>query len=172
MTDIFNHNEKDKIEWNTDIKNYESKKKNLEWGKNPPTKKITTKIMKEAENFYDPLLQTFKDKSYEQNLKSEERKNIKNALAKNKDNQIRIEQTYDIINLKDKLNMFENHMDYPRTKSQRVRDNKDGTNQDYNIISNQGFDKHYYDKPEIRPKIKKEVNKIKKFNILNYIKLY
>lgn len=155
MTDPYNKIERE--EWNRTLTEYETKKKNLEWGSNPLPKKITTKLVKEAENFYDPILQTFKDKNYEKNLKSEEKKNISHNLAKNKDNQIRIEQTYDLINLKDKLNMFENHPDYPRTKPQRVRQNKEGTNVEYNIISNEGFDKHYYDKPEIRPDIKKEV---------------
>ena len=82
MTDIFNKVEKDNNEWNKDIMNYETKKKNLEWGTNPPTKKITTKIIKEAENFYDPILQTFKDKNYEQNLKNEEKENEKSEKQK------------------------------------------------------------------------------------------
>jgi hypothetical protein len=149
--------DKDKADWNKDIISYETKKKNLEWGSNPRPKNITTKIIKEAETFYDPIKQTFKDKNLEKNLKLEEKKNIKNTLAKHKDNQIRIEQTYDLVNLKDKLKMFENHSDYPKTKPQRIRENKDGTNQEFNIVSGHGFDKHYYDKPEVRPHIKKEV---------------
>jgi len=102
-------------------------------------------------------LQKFKDKQVEEMVKNTEKENMLNNLAKTKDNQMRVEQTYDLINLNDKLKDFKDDPNYPRMKSQRIRKNVEGTNVKYNILSNENFTKHHFDKPEKRPHIESEV---------------
>ncbi len=149
MTNLFNKIEKDK--WTKDIKDYEYKKKNLEWGSNPKPEIITQKLVKESENSYHPILQRYKDKQYENVVKKSEKESMIINLAKTKDNQMRVEQTYDLINLQDKLKDFKEDSNYPRIKPQRIRENVEGTNVNYNIISNKKFSKHHFDRPEKRP---------------------
>ena len=155
MTNTFHKLDKEK--WTKEIKEYDHKRKNLEWGKNEKPELITTKKVKEAENFYDPILQKYKDKQIEEQVKKTEKENMINNLAKTKDNQMRIEQTYDLINLHDKLKEFKQDPNYPREKSQRVRKNVEGTNVKYNILSNENFAKHHFDKPEKRPHFDNDV---------------
>lgn len=151
---------KDEEKWKNEVKEYETNKKNLKWGKNVKPELITTKLVKEIERIYDPILQTYRDKNVERTVKNIEIENMKNNFAKTKDNQLRIEQTYDLINLQDKLKVFKEDPNYPRVKSQRIRKNVEGTNVKYNIISNNGFDSHHFDKPEKRPFVEKEVSLI------------
>jgi len=162
MTDTFYKVDSEK--WSNEIKEYENKRKNLEWGKNPKPDLITNKLVKQAENFYDPILQKYKDKTVEEKVKKIEKENMINNLAKTKDNQMRIEQTYDLINLNDKLKDFKEDPNYPRMKSQRIRQNVEGTNVKYNILSNENFTKHHFDKPSKRPQVESEVSN-------NYIKI-
>lgn len=158
MTNTFHKVDTEK--WTKEIKEYDNKRKNLEWGKNEKPELITTKKVKEAENFYDPILQKYKDKKIEEKEKKTEKENMINNLAKTKDNQMRIEQTYDLVNLQDKLNEFKEDPNYPREKSQRIRKNVEGTNVKYNILSNENFAKHHFDKPEKRPQVNGDVNNI------------
>ena len=77
---------------------------------------------------------------------------IINTIIKNKDNQLKIEQTYNIITLEDRLKGFENHPDYPAYKdSINRRKNINPYPKPYNIISTLPLSQHHYDKPENRP---------------------
>jgi uncharacterized Zn-finger protein len=155
MTNTFHKVDKEK--WTSDLKEYDKKRKNLEWGKNPKPELITKKKVMEAETFYDPILQIYKDKNVEEQIKKTEKENKINNLAKTKDNQMRIEQTYDLINLQDKLKEFKDDPSYPKQKTQRIRNNVEGTNAKYNILSNENFKKHHFDKPEKRPQTDNDV---------------
>ena len=157
-------NNPDNNKWKKEIKDYEKNKKTLEWGSNPKPELITEKMMKQADLIYYQILQTYRYKKIEIIVKKNEIQTVKNNLARTKDNQMRIEQTFDLVTLEDKLNKFTNDPNYPKIKPHRLRANKEGTNASYNILSNHNLDKHHFDKIENRPNIK---NDVILFKILN-----
>ena len=82
------------------------------------------------------------------------------SIIKNQDKQLKVEQTFNIINLQDRFKGFENHPDYPKMKdliNKRKKINYDSKN--YNIISNLPLTIHHYDKPENRPKLSENEKK-------------
>jgi len=84
------------------------------------------------------------------------------VIASNKDRALRYEQTFDIINFDNKLKGLEEKPDYPKEKPWYFKPDKD-TKVDYNIVSNVGFQEHYYDAPEKRPQpFEEKKQKIKK----------
>jgi hypothetical protein len=72
------------------------------------------------------------------------------VLAKNKDNALRYQQTYNILNFENKLRGLEDRPDYPKEKPWFFRPGKD-TLADYNIISNVDMKDHHFAAPEKRP---------------------
>jgi hypothetical protein len=157
-------------DWSKNIKQYEHDKKNLLWGANPKPTIITHKIMKERENIFNPISQKYYNDSYNETLKSKEREFQISEASKNYDKALRNEQTYNIVNLKDKLLGFELHADYPKYKDDIKKKKLESSNATYNIISTISLDKHNYLPPEKRPKFQEESNEIKphKVNAQNY----
>ena len=96
--------------WGSIVREYQHSKQNLAWGQNPKPEVITHKIIKDRENIFNPISQLYYDNNHNQQLKEREAINIKNSIAKNYDKALRMEQTFDIINLKDKLKGFESHL--------------------------------------------------------------
>lgn len=141
--------------WSQDIKNYESSKKNLAWGFNETPTIVTDLKIKQKDALFNPILQVYNDKNKEMKLKVTEKSDFNNTLAFNKDRALRYEQTFDILNLSDKLKGFENDPLYPKTKMSKATTNKGESRQNYNIISAITLDKHHYKKPEDRPVIDK-----------------
>lgn len=84
-------------------------------------------------------------------------------LAKNKDNALRYEQTYNVINFENKLSGLENRPDYPKEKPWYFRPERDSL-VDYNIISNYQLSDHHFDAPEKRPHC--EEYKVSKKNLI------
>ena len=80
-----------------------------------------------------------------------EHDNFINTLAKNKDNALRYEQTYNVVNFENKLAGLENRPDYPKEKPWYFRPERD-SDVDYNIITNYSLEDHYFDAPDKRPK--------------------
>lgn len=158
------------FEWDSYVKNYQEEKKSLAWGYNPKPQVLTHKIVKEKENIFNPVSQIYYDKEYNNNLKKLETGNIRDTIAKNTDRALRYEQTFNIINLKDKLKGFENHPDYPKYKTEPKKKNLENSRINYNILSNITADKHSYLPPEKRPIIKEEIETIKAqtVNVINY----
>ena len=72
------------------------------------------KEIKTLENQFNPILQKYNNNELNKRIKTEENIDLKNKLAKYYDNELRNEQTYDIITLKDRLKCFENHINYPK----------------------------------------------------------
>lgn len=143
--------------WSQEIKNYESQKKHLTYEVPKKPEVITHKIVKQNDLIYNPILQSYNDKEYENKMKQNEKSTIINTIAKNADNKLRIEQSYNIINLQDRLKGMENHPNYPKENLQRVKKNLDTSKAEYNIISNIGLDKHNFLKPEFRPQPQQDV---------------
>ena len=154
--------------WPEDIKKYDYSKKNLAWGTNPRTEIVKEKYVKSLDSYFNPITQKYKDNEYDKELKKLEEREIKNKLASNYDKELRVMQTYDIINLQDRLKGFENHPDYPNLKGDGPKFKKINhlsTKQNYNILSNISLSQHHYDKPENRP-----IDNNAKNRIGNYMK--
>ena len=145
---------KKETKWADYIKKYDYSKKNLEWGSNPMPEIMKEKYIKSLDTYFNPINQKYKDKEFDKQLKTIEEKEIKDKIALNYDKELRVMQTYDIINLQDRLKGFENHPDYPNIKNNGPKFKKINhlsTKQNYNILSNISLSQHHYDKPENRP---------------------
>ena len=111
-------------------------------------------MVKQNDKVFDLILQRYNDKSLENNLRQNEKNDLISSIIKNQDKQLKVEQTFNIINLQDRLKGFEQHPDYPKPKdliNKRKKINYDSKN--YNILSNLPLTVHHYDKPENRPRI-------------------
>ena len=159
--------------WPEDIRKYDYNKKNLQWGYNPKPNIMKEKYVKSLDSYFNPITQKYNDKNFELQLKRIEEKQLKDKITKNYDEELRVMQTYDIINLQDRLKVFNGHPDYPTLKNEYPKFKKiNPTKQNYNIISNLNLSQHHYDKPENRPtntNIKSRINNhIKKVNFRQY----
>ena len=144
---------KNETDWSKDIINYETEKKNLKWGRNPPVRYFTKLYINSEDRIFNPITQKFTNKLREENLRQNEKNDLINSIAKGYDNEINESQYFNIINWQDKLKGFENDINYP--KSPRVRRKKyfNILSKNYNILSNIDINSHHFDKPENRPKI-------------------
>jgi hypothetical protein len=170
------NNEQDKeiyknyYNWGNSIREYHDRKKSLEWGSNPKPQVITHKIVKDRENIFNPISQLYYDDNLNKQMKSIEKVNIKNSIAKNYDRTLRMEQTYNLVNLKDKLKGFEGHPDYPAQQKEPAKKNLEVSKANYNILSNITLDKHNFLPYEKRPIIVEEKEELKpiKMNVVNF----
>ena len=159
MKDILNHTHTYQYNWENQIKKYDDNRTHLAWEKNPLPEKITTQMVKQNDLVFNPILQKYNDKEYDKSLRQKEKSAILNSIVNNQDNQLKVEQTFNIINLQDRLKGFEKHPDYPVKKdliNKRKKINYD--TKCYNILSNLPLTQHHYDKPENRPKCSSSEN--------------
>ena len=71
------------------------------------------------------------------------------TLAKNKDRALRYEQTFDIVNLENKLKGLEGKPGYPEEKKRNYNKKDVGyTSTQYNILSNLDLKDHHYLPPD------------------------
>ena len=154
MKDIL-ENKKSKEEWEKIIKNYEYNKKNaIDWKKMKIPELINSKKVKQIDIYFNPILQKYNNINLNTKIIQKEKDDIINSIIKSRDYQLSKEQTYNIINLEDKLKGFENHPNYPKQKDIIKSLKKIIYHpKNFNILSNFLLDKHHYDKPENRPKI-------------------
>jgi hypothetical protein len=126
-------------------------------------------MVKKNDLYYNPILQIYNNAEYEKNLRQKEKSAVFTSVISNYDNQLKVEQTFNIINLQDRLKGFENDPNYPKKKdliNKRKKINYDKKN--YNILSNLPLSEHHYDKPENRPKITKSEDTKKKMNFYKF----
>ena len=169
MKDILNHTQSYNYNWSNQIKNYDYKRTHLSWDKNPIPPRVTTKMVKHNDLAFDLILQRYTDKSYENNLRQNEKIEMISSIINNQDKQLKVEQTFNIINLQDRLKGFENHPDYPKQKdiiNKRKKINYDLKN--YNILSNLPLTIHHFDKPENRPHLPENEKKSPKASPMPY----
>jgi hypothetical protein len=165
-------------QWLNDVKKYENEKKTLAWGYTKKPKRVSYKEIKEKELTYNPILQTYTDQNLETHLKSKDTKNMILTLAKNKDNALRIEQTFDIINLNNKLAGLEGEKNDSTMKKEKLgtkenyKTNSNFIQRDYNILSGINVDKHNFLKSEDRPKISETQAEKKVFTVLSNYRDY
>ena len=116
---MFHSNSMDNIlknddNWAEGINRYYSNKKILKWGVNPKPTIIKDKYVKSQDLVFNPITQKYRDKKFEDELKNKEETNLKESITKSYDNELRVIQTFDIINLKDRLELLKNHPNYPK----------------------------------------------------------
>ena len=157
-------------EWRDNLKKYEAEKTGYSWGVVRPAPRMTTSDMQQLENRYNPILQTFADPEIERNVQKLERDRLVETLAKNKDKALRYEQTFDIINLDDKLKGLEGLPGYPEVKPPNYKNRNLGNNTKtpYNIISCLDFADHHYLPPDQRPSRPIDKPRTYKVNIVEH----
>jgi hypothetical protein len=157
-------------EWRENLKQYESAKTNLSWNSFDPAPRKTHADVRALENRYNPILQSFTDVSIERNVQQLERDRLVETLAKNKDRALRYEQTFDIINLEDKLKGLEGLPGYPEEHPPNYKNRNLGNNSKtpYNIISCLDFADHHYLPPEQRPPRPLEKPRTYKINVVEH----
>lgn len=151
--------------WSQNIKNYEHEKKNLQWNYNPLPCYIHHKEIFERDCNYNPILQKYTDLELEKSIAENEKNNLKRSLSQYYDDSLRYQQTFDIINLKDRFKGFENDPNYPRRKTIENKNNKLSrespiNSRSYNILSNKSLAQHNNIPYEDRPKDDSEFNTI------------
>ena len=160
--------------WAEEINKYYNDKKILKWGYNPKQELVKEKHVKSQDLVFNPITQKYSDKNFEKELRRQEKSNMINSIAQGYDNELRVIQTFDIINLKDKLNTLKNNSDYPNDIKQyhgakRKKLNISSGERNYNILSNINLNLHHFDKPENRPLIKDEINNKKKIKLGSFV---
>ena len=160
--------------WAEEINKYYNDKKILKWGYNPKQELVKEKHVKSQDLVFNPITQKYSDKNFEKELRRQEKSNMINSIAQGYDNELRVIQTFDIINLKDKLNTLKNNSDYPNYIKQyhgakRKKINISSGERNYNILSNINLNLHHFDKPENRPLIKDEINNKKKIKLGSFV---
>jgi len=165
MKDILNHTQSYNYNWEKQIKKYDYNRTHLAWEKSPIPEKITTKLVKQNDLYFNPILQKYNNKEYDKKLLQKEKSEILTSIINNQDNQLKVEQTFNIINLQDRLKGLEKHPNYPIKKDLINKRNKINHEiKTYNILSNLPLNEHHYDKPENRPKCNtSELKKNSKF---------
>jgi len=119
--------------WKKDVNDYATTKKKFQ-GMPERQTYLTEKEYKRVETLYNPITQKYTDPNVETVARQTEESNFINTLAKNKDNALRYEQTYNVINFENKLAGLEHRPDYPKEKPWYFRPDRDSL-VDYNIIT-------------------------------------
>lgn len=123
-------------DWAKEIKAYDLNRKTLPWGKTIKPHIYTKKEQAEKENIFNPISQQYYDSAYNSQLKSQEMIQMKKKITEHYDNELRNEQTFNIISLGDRLKGFEDHPDYPRKAKEKIKMNKEISQVPYNILNN------------------------------------
>lgn len=138
--------------WANDVQDYSAKKHHYVGTSHSPTRKLTNKDFKINECFFNPITQKYNNRSIQEKVSSAEKAAFPYKIASYYDRNLRYEQTFDIINLKDKFRVFKNHPLAPREKEQFGNLKlKDMSKIEYNILSNINLRDHHFEKPEKRP---------------------
>ena len=100
MNQILNHTQSYGFNWGNSVNDYTYQKRNLEWGSNPKPPVITDRMVKDNDKIFNPILQVYNDRNRESTLRVQEKQDIINTIVKNQDYQLKMEQTFNVINLK------------------------------------------------------------------------
>ena len=104
----------DKQEWSRNIKSYENRKKNIEFKKIERPELVTKSKVLQNDTYFNPILQKYSNINLDSKLIQKEKNELMNTIITSRDNQLKNEQVYNIINLHDNLKGFENHPNYPK----------------------------------------------------------
>ena len=162
---------KDDPYWKEKLADYCYNKEVREIPKEYYPQKITHKMVIDNNNIFNPVTQKYSNNELDKAIRIEEKKNMINKIATDYDNQLRNEQTYDIINLTDRLSALNYHEALPEGPHSI---NKEISKAPYNILSNLPLNVHHYNKPELRPNVSDDdingskKNKVNKNNYRDY----
>ena len=137
MNEILNHSSYDGFNWKDGINKYVYNKTNIGWGStkalNP---KITLKMVKENDVIFNTIIKKYNDPKNEATLQKDEKSAIISEIIKNQDNQLKVQRTFNIINLKDRLKGLENDPNYPSMKDlNHSRKRIESNPKNYNTIN-------------------------------------
>ena len=90
MEDVLNHTQLYNFNWKNQIQKYDYNKTHLAWEKNPLPEKITTKMVKQNDLIFNPILQKYNNKEYDNMLRQKEKSAIFSSILTNQDNQLKI----------------------------------------------------------------------------------
>ena len=164
--------------WASKLIDYQNSKKIFHYKPEQFPKHITKKMILDNQKEFNPITQKFYERNKEEKFINNSRNAKINMISKGYDNQLEQETTYDIINLRNKLDYFK-FKETPEKKEGGFAKNDSQFNYEaanvkpYNIISNLSLRTHNFLKPELRPKDDNELIKsneglgYKKENLLN-----
>ena len=127
MEHIFNHATPYNYNWSESLKNYQNKYSTSPYQSQSQyqgqyqgyPQRVTQSSILKNDNIFNPILQTYTDKNKEKQLREQEKSNIISTIIRNQDNALKTQQTFNIINLRDKLKGLENDKNYPRKNIQK-----------------------------------------------------
>ena len=142
--------------WGEKIKSYKNLKNifNYESKVFPPH--ITTKMITDSQRQFNPITQKYYNEEKEQKVSQNTKNKSLSMITNGYDKQLEVESTYDIINLKNKLDYF-NYNDSPKkeesgyTKNNSLFNYEKNNVKPYNILSNISLREHNSLSPEMRP---------------------
>ena len=148
--------------WGNEIREYCKEKTSPNLGiKHPEYKKMTSNFIKTMDRYFNPITQKYSDPKLDKKIQETENQRLLTKLSKYYDKELENTQTFNIINLKDKLKGFENSKNYPKTKIKTLfTKERNPSLQNYNIISNLSLAQHHYDKPENRKLTLGDIKKV------------
>ena len=164
--------------WASKLIDYQNSKKVFHYNTDQFPKHITKKMIFDSQREFNPITQKYYNKKKEEDFSKNAKKAKISMISHGYDNQLEEESTYDILNLRNKLDYF-NFEEAPKKTEGGFAKNDTQFNfekaniKPYNIISNLSLRTHNFLKPELRPKNDDELIKCneglgyKKENLLN-----
>ena len=139
--------------WSEKIANYNLERTSYNFSRNDYPERVTHKYIKEEENSFHPIIQRYSDKARDNSIAQNDKKNSINDMSKAYDNELSLESTYNIINLRNKLKGL-NYSEDKYIHHRKVKNEKDDLYyKPYNIITNNSFKLQHYLPPNMRDKI-------------------
>ena len=139
--------------WSEKIYNYNLKRTSFNFSRSDYPERVTHKYIKEEENSFHPITQRYSDKARENSITQNDKKNSINDMSKGYDNELSLESTYNIINLRNKLKGL-NYSEDKYIHHRKVKNETDDLYyKPYNIITNNSFKVQHYLPPNMRGKI-------------------
>ena len=142
--------------WSEKMSKYKSEKNSYKFNTTDFPQRVTHTFQKEQENSFNPITQRYTDNMREKSIRQYDKKTKIDDMSKGYDQELSLESTYNLINLRNKLKGLNYSLDkYIRDKKKLVFDNPT-TNiyyKPYNIITNNSFKVQYFLPPEQRDKI-------------------
>ena len=139
--------------WSEKITNYNLERTSFNFSRNDYPERVTHKYIKEEENSFHPITQRYNDKARDNSIAQNDKKNSINDMSKAYDNELSLESTYNIINLRNKLKGL-NYSEDKYIHHRKVKNEKDDPYyKPYNIITNNSFKVQHYLPPNLRDKI-------------------
>ena len=144
------------LKWGENLKSYKNLKNIFHYESKVFPKHITTKMVNDSERQFNPITQKYYNEEKEQKVSQNTKNKSLSMITNGYDKQLEVESTYDIINLKNKLDYL-NYNESPKKKESGYAKNNSLFNYEknnvkpYNILSNLSLRKHNYLSPELRP---------------------